>query len=149
MLWELLGLHHLSFHSTLSAFLLCIPLLSNYGPTLLVCLLLLLRYSIKISLLPIPLSSLCLLCIFLHQSSLKIFSLLHLVIKLSSLLRQASWCLLPAQEKILLCLLYNPHFLSPLLSQFEAPCSEMTYFSTVVTPHLSVPVYIHCIGVLS
>ena len=119
------------------------------GPTLLVCPLLLLHYSIKFFLLPIPLSSLCLLRIFLHQSSLKSFSLLHLVIKLSSLLRQASWCLLSVQGKILLCLLYNPHFFSLFLPRFGAPCSEMTHFSTVVTPpHFPVPVHVYHIGVL-
>ena len=149
VLLKLSGLRRPSCCSTLSASLLYTLFLLNYEPILSVWLLLLLCHSIKFSLLPIPPSSPCLFCSFLHQNNPKSFSLCHQVIKLQNLLGRESWCLLPAHWKILLRLLYNPYFLSPFFSQFGASCSEMTRFPTIVTsPHFSVPVYVHCIGVL-
>ena len=147
--WELSGLCHPSCCLTLSASLSYIPLLSNYGPILSVCLSLLLCYSIEFSLLSILLSNLCSSRISLHQNSPKSLSLHYQVIELSSLLWQASWCLLPAQGKILLLCFNYPYFFSSFFSWFGASCSEMTCFSTIVTsPYLSASVHIHCIGVL-
>ena len=138
------GLRRQSFHLTHSASLLYTPLLLNYEPTPLICQLLPLHHSIGFSLLPILLSSLCSSCISLYQSSPKSLSLLYQVIKLLSLLRQVSWCLLPAHRKILFCFFHNSYFLSPFFPRFGAPCSEMTCFPTVVTPScLSASVYIH------
>ena len=147
VLLMLSGLYCQSFHSTFLTFLLYTSLLSSCKPTLSICQLLPLCYSIGSFLLPILLSSFCLSCISLYQNSLESLSLYYQVIRLSSLLWQMSWYLLPVQGKILLCFFNNSYFLSPFFPWFGAPCNEITCFPTVVTPSLSAPVHIHCIGV--
>jgi len=85
VLLRLIRLHCLSFRLTLPVFLLCILLLLNYRSILLLCWLLLLYYSIGFSLLSIPLSTLYLSCIFLHQNNPKNLSLIPQVIEFLNL----------------------------------------------------------------
>jgi len=82
VLLELIRLHYLLFHLTPLVSLLCILLLLNYEPTLLIYQLLLLWYSIRFSLLPILLSIPYLSHISLYQNNSKNLLLILQVIEI-------------------------------------------------------------------